>query len=198
GSLIRANSRPFAVGLDPSFHPALPSRGECVYVPRMATAKRSLAAAWYLTGIGLVVALAGAVFTWLMWRSFSRAEDIGHWAKVPCVILKSEAEQRQIGPTEMVENRFAVLYGYQWQGQAFNGDRWKLRGSPWLSRPEQAEELEKEYPVGLATVCLVDPANPASSVLEPESKAPGYSIWFPLLFVVGGGGMILGAWKKRA
>jgi hypothetical protein len=158
-------------------------------------AKRSLAAAWYLTGIGLAIVLAGAFFTWLMWRSFARAEKIASWPKVSCVILKSEADQRQIGPTEPVEYRFAVLYGYNWQGKSYEGDRWKLRGSPWLSRTEQAELLEKKYPVGMETNCLVDPENPAASLLEPESKAPGYSIWFPLLFVVGGGGMILGAWR---
>lgn len=157
---------------------------------------RSKAAAWYLTGIGLVVALVGAFFTWLMWRSFSRAESVAHWPRVPCVILKSEAEQRRIGPTENLETRFAVLYTYDWEGKTYESNRWKLRGAPWLSRDDAADELEQKYPVGMNTTCLVDPADPSIAVLEPESKGPGYSIWFPMLFIVGGGGMMVGAWKK--
>jgi hypothetical protein len=33
-------------------------------------------------------------------------------------------------------------------------------------------------------------------VLEIESKAPGYSLWFPVLFVVGGFGIMVGAWRS--
>jgi hypothetical protein len=30
-------------------------------------------------------------------------------------------------------------------------------------------------------------------VLKRDSKAPGYSLWFPIIFVVGGLGIIVGA-----
>ncbi|MFP6880316.1 MAG: hypothetical protein VCA34_05170, partial [Roseibacillus sp.] len=34
---------------------------------------------------------------------------------------------------------------------------------------------------------------PSFAVLKRDSKAPGYSLWFPIIFVVGGLGIILGA-----
>jgi hypothetical protein len=42
----------------------------------------------------------------------------------------------------------------------------------------------------------VNPALPAEAVLEHASRAALYSIWFPLLFVVGGLGMLRGALKR--
>jgi hypothetical protein len=41
----------------------------------------------------------------------------------------------------------------------------------------------------MRTTCRVHPRDPDFAVLKPDSLAPGYSIWFPALFVVGGLGM---------
>jgi hypothetical protein len=45
----------------------------------------------------------------------------------------------------------------------------------------------------MRTTCRVDPANPDFAVLKPDSLAPGYSIWFPALFVIGGPGIAVRA-----
>lgn len=150
----------------------------------------------YLTIIGLLLLLAGSLFTWLMWRSYSRARDVEQWTLVPCVILRSEIEERQIDPDGPVERRFAVLFGYEWEGKAYESERLHLRGSPWTSKGEGNAGLLEAYPAGARTHCRVNPSDPSVAVLKRESKGPGYSLWFPLLFVVGGVGIMVGAWRR--
>jgi hypothetical protein len=162
-----------------------------VRMPQHSTGSRV-----YLTIIGLMLALAGGIFSWLMWRSFQRARDVESWPQVPCVILRSETEERQIDPNGPVERRFGVLFGYHWQGMPRESELLNLRGSPWSSKEAGVQYLVDRYPEGSQQQCRVNPAAPEMAVLEPESKAPGYSLWFPLLFVVGGLGIAAGAWRQ--
>ena len=165
------------------------------YGRRMA--RVSTASRVYLSLIGLALALAGGVFFALMWRSFQRARAVDHWPVVPCVILKSETEERQVDPNSGVERRFAVLFGYEWEGRPYESELVKLRGSGWSSKPDIVEAYIGKYPEGSEQECHVNPQKPEQAVLEKESKAPGYSIWFPGIFVVGGIGMVVGAWRPR-
>lgn len=139
--------------------------------------------------LGLSIALLGAVFFGLMLRSFLRAYDMRSWPEVPCVVLSSEIEQRRHDPQSPVEFRHTVTYGYEWQGQPRTSDQFSLRGSPWTSKPGVAEQRASTYPVGAHLTCRVHPRDPNFSVLVPDSLAPGYSIWFPALFIIGGMGI---------
>ena len=116
-----------------------------------------------------------------------------HWPEVACAIITSEIEERVHDSQSAPEFRYAVSFGYEWQGQARTGDHFTLRGSPWSSKRESAEALTADFPSGKQTTCRVDPANPDFAVLKPDSLAPGYSIWFPALFVVGGLGITVRA-----
>lgn len=162
-------------------------------------AKRSTGTRIYLTAIGLLLALIGGVFSWLMWRSFARARAIEAWPQVPCAILESGVESRRDDPdwpeAMPQEYRFRVRYRYDWDGADYEGDRHRLRGSSWSSSEENVLPLVAEYPAGSVAECRVNPEDPEVAVLEGESKAPGYSLWFPLLFVVGGVGIVVGAWR---
>lgn len=151
------------------------------------------AGSYYLIFVGLLFCLVGGVFAWLMWRSFERASGQRHWTEVPCTILEAAVEDRRIGTNVKPDYRFAVLYGYEVGGVAQTSDRYTLRGSPWSGASDRAEELVERYPVGSSQTCFVDPEDPGSAVLKLDSKGPGYSLWFPLLFVVGGLGIIVGA-----
>jgi Protein of unknown function (DUF3592) len=160
-------------------------------------AQRNTGTKLYLTFIGLLLALAGGLFTALMWRSFERAVDEKHWPEVPCVVLRSEVEVRQVDPNSPEEKRFSVLYGYLWEGKSYESDRLKLRSNPWSGDIDRITPYLRKYPVGAKVTCRVSPQDPKEAVLELESRAPGYSIWFPLLFVVGGIGIIIGAWREK-
>lgn len=152
---------------------------------------------WYLVALGLSTALIGAVFVWLLARSYLRAKEMHAWPEVPCVILVSEIEERVHDSQSPREFRHNVSFGYEWNGQALTGDHLGLRGSPWSSKQELARKRAAEYPVGRKTTCRVDPARPDFAVLKPDSLAPGYSIWFPGLFVIGGLGIAFRALAQR-
>jgi hypothetical protein len=159
-------------------------------------ARVSIGSRVYLSSVGLVLAAAGGLFFALMWRSFQRARAVEHWPVVPCMILSSGEEERQVDPNSGVERRFAVLFGYEWKGQPYESDLVRLRGSGWSSKEDVVEAYVAKYPEGSQQECHVNPEDPGKAVLEKESKAPGYSLWFPGIFVVGGLGMVVGAWRN--
>ena len=153
---------------------------------------------WYLAIIGLAIALLGSLFVWLMARSFLRAWEMRSWPEVACVILSSEVEQRRNDENSAPEFRQDLTYGYEWKGTARTGDHLTLRGSPWSSNRQIVEARVAEYPVGSQAVCHVNPLDPEVTVLKNDTLAPGYSIWFPALFVIGGLGITLRAATRSA
>ncbi|MES2920379.1 MAG: DUF3592 domain-containing protein [Verrucomicrobiota bacterium] len=163
------------------------------------TAPGSAAGRWYLAILGLILAFIGGVFVMLMGRSFLRAREMQAWPEVTCVILSSEVEERRHDENSPSEFRQDLSFGYTWKGEAHTGDHLTLRGSPWSSNRGLAEARVAEYPVGMTTTCHIDPAAPDFAVLKTDSLAPGYSIWFPALFVIGGLGIsVRAAMTRRA
>ncbi len=148
---------------------------------------------WFLVALGLALAMIGSVFVWLLGRSFLRALEMRAWPEVACVVLTSDIEERIHDPQSQPEFRHNLSFGYEWQGEPRSGDHLTLRGSGWSSKRDVIAKRQAEYPEGAATTCRVDPANPDFAVLKPDSLAPGYSIWFPGLFVIGGLGIALKA-----
>lgn len=153
------------------------------------TTRGSAAGQWYLAILGLVLAFIGGVFVLLMGRSFLRAREMRAWPEVACVILSSEVGERRHDENSPPEFRQDLSFGYSWKGQARTSDHLTLRGSPWSSDRGLVDARTAEYPVGMATTCHVNPAVPDFAVLKTDSLAPGYSIWFPSLFVIGGLGI---------
>lgn len=152
---------------------------------------------WYLANLGLVLALIGGLFVWLLDRSYMRAKEMRSWPEIPCVILTSEVEERKHDENSPAEFRQNISFGYEWQGEPRTGDHLTLRGSSWSSKRELAEQRVATYPAGSSTTCRVNPADPGFAVLKPDSLAPGYTIWFPGLFVVGGLMITYRAARKR-
>ncbi len=157
----------------------------------------STAGRWYLAILGLVIAMLGGLFVWLMGRSFLRAREMHQWPEVACVILSSEVEERRHDENSALEYRQDLSFGYEWQGKPRTGSHLTLRGSPWSPDRDLIESRATEYPAGKITTCRVNPIEPDFAVLKPDSLAPGYSIWFPGLFVVGGIGITFRAITYR-
>lgn len=143
----------------------------------------------FLALLGLVIALIGAVFTVLMWKSYERAVGQRSWPQVDAVVLSSEIEEWQHDEFSPKEFRVKILYGYEWEGERRTGERYGFRGNPNYNKRNKVAGIVEAFPTGKATKVFVNPKDPDFSMLKPDSKAAGYSIWFPMLFVVGGLGI---------
>lgn len=153
---------------------------------------------WYLSIVGLALCVIAGLFFWLMLRSYLRAKEMAGWPQEECIIASSAVEKVSIGEMVAPEYRLAVSYHYSINGVEYESHRWGWRGSMNKARAEEVEELVKQYAVGSRQHCWVNPAQPDFAILQLDSRAAGYSLWFPGLFFVGGVGMIVGAWKKPA
>ena len=155
-----------------------------------------IAPAVYWRRLVVTIIIVGLLFAVLMWRSYLRAREMESWPRVEAVVLSSGVAERRVGDSGPREFRFEVLYGYEWEGQRRSSGRWTLRGSPWSSKPGKAGQLAAEFPTGATVTCSVSPDDPGLAVLKVDSRGPGYSLWFPLLFVAGGIGIVVGAWVR--
>jgi len=133
----------------------------------------------------------GCLFVVLILREFSQAAGQRFWKRVPCTIAASEIQERG-GESPCV---FAVSYRYDYGGQRYGSSTYK-RGYSASSKYYTAQGLVQRYPVGQATVCYVDPRNPAQAVLKRDSLLLGLGALFPLIFVAIGAGGTYFIWRK--
>ena len=161
-------------------------------------AKKSIAGSIYLLCIGLFLTFLGAGFCWLLLNSFGNAKNTREWDETPCLIIRSEVETKSVDRITK-EYQWKVAYKYQYKGEDLIGEHYKPRGQRWRKSIEQVKPLLEEYPKGHQTVCFVNPespedtSKPRGAILAHDSKAAGYSVWFPALFSIGGLGMIFGS-----
>lgn len=144
---------------------------------------------YFLILIGLSLAAIGSLFTILMGKSYLRAKEMRSWPQAEAVILSSEIEEWRHDPYSPMQYRLNLLYGYQWQGEALTAERLSTRGNPWTNKRDAIEKQLATYPEGRILPTYIRPDDPSFTILKPDSLAPGYSIWFPMLFVVGGIGI---------
>jgi hypothetical protein len=160
--------------------------------------KQSKAGAIYLFGIGLFLFFLGAGFCWLLAKSYGNASDTRKWLETPCLIIRSDLGKRSelnISP----EYRWEVAFKYQFEGEDNISETYKPRGQRWRNSIEKVKPMLEQFPVDKKTICFVnpekptDPSKPRQAILAHDTKAAGYSIWFPALFSIGGIGIMVGA-----
>ena len=92
--------------------------------------------------------------------------------------------------------RVIVRYEYAVQGKTFVSERIK-RSEGAKGDRDDAESLREEFTPSQTITCFVNPADLTFAILRHDTRAPLYTIWFPLLFVVGGLRMAWGALRRR-
>lgn len=151
----------------------------------------------YLFIIGLGLATIGGFFMWLMARSYTQAKATRAWDETSAIILDVSIKERQIGPHVPTDYSPYILFGYEYGGERLTSERISPRGRKWAKEKAKAEAAIENYTAGTTISCWVNPEAPKTAILEHDTKAAGYSIWFPTLFFVGGIGVMFGAFKKR-
>lgn len=147
----------------------------------------------FLVMLGLVIAGVGGLFVWLMGMSYMRAVEQRDWPQVEGVVLSSEIEEYKHDEFSPMEYRMNILYGYEWQGERKTGERYGFRGNPKYNKRNKIAGMVETFPSGKKITVYVNPADKNFTILKTDSKAAGYSIWFPMLFVIGGLGIALRA-----
>ena len=138
----------------------------------------------YLAFIGLALAMMGGFFVFVLGRGYIRAKETQEWPSHPAVVVVSEVGDRQIGKAK--EFRHKLVYEYRVDGKFYRGERLKRRENPYLKKKNKIESSVERFLVGSKVAAFVNPDDPTEVLLEHETKAPGYSILFPALFLLGG------------
>lgn len=140
----------------------------------------------YLALIGLFLTLLGGVFVVILGRGYLRARETHDWKVCQGTIIQSTVKERELGPAVPREYSHDLVYRYRVDDEVFLGDRVKRRENPFFKEKAKAEGWVADWPVGSPVDVFVNPANPREAVLDHETKAAGYSIWFPGVFFLGG------------
>ncbi len=151
---------------------------------------------WFLSLIAVSIMAMGILFGWLLLRSYQNAAATRDWSQQQAVILRSAVEQRQFKGSP-IEYRLKLLYGYDFQGMSYTSEKLSPRGTKWSKNEEVVTELAAKYPADSSHTAWVNPESPADAILEHDTKAAGYTLWFPILFIVAGGGMLWGVFRPR-
>jgi hypothetical protein len=139
----------------------------------------------WLAAMGAFLALSGLIFTGVLWRSYSRAMETRTWIETPCRIASSSILSEKPSLHSATVHRLSVRYEYTYNGAQHLGTKIKrVEGA--TGHRDKVESLADQFPQGLSTVCFVNPDSPSEAILTHATKAALYSIWFPLLFVLGG------------
>lgn len=142
--------------------------------------------------LGITLFLPGVFFTGALWRSFEKGKQQQNWPQSRARILYSEIVEEKRSPSSPASYRLELSYSYQFEGRDYTGHRRKLiEGSTHNLR--KVKRWQRKYRVGSERSCYLQPEQPEVAVLEPQSKAALYSIWYPALFALGGLGVIFGS-----
>jgi hypothetical protein len=156
--------------------------------------------------IGLFLMASGLVTTGLLFIPYHRAMETRAWAETPCEITESRMDEYRISDLAEPVARVFLKYDYSFNGKGYTGTRYQrvtFAGGedPAVSKRtphfDDAAKLVAKYPVGLKTVCWVNPAAPADAVLEHHTKAAIYTLWWPMIFAVGGAGIVWSALRQK-
>ena len=140
----------------------------------------------YLAFIGLALAILGGAFVVILGRGYLKARETRNWAVEQGTVIQSKIGERTLGPGVPTEYTHDLLFEYGYEGKTYQGDRVKRRENPYFKNKAKAQRWVDDWPTGKKVEVFVNPEEPSFAVLDHDTKAAGYTIWFPGLFLVGG------------
>ena len=157
--------------------------------------KRSLSSLIGGIILGIFVAAIGMIFVVVMFNSWRLGEAIRQWPTAEATITRCELSEERVTPNSPLSYKANIEYAYAFEGKGYNSDRVR-RIYKSSSHSDRMQKIVDRYPVGTETTAWVNPDKPSFAILEHESRAVIYTIWFPGLFVVAGIGIAVTAVVK--
>lgn len=155
----------------------------------------SRATVFFKCALGLFLMIMGGAGAAGLWTAYERAAETRKWTPTDCVIVASQLLTERESPHSPVTYRADVRYRYHFGGAAHSGNRVRRTDGARTDRRAVLKTVAA-FPTGTTSTCFVDPLHPEMAILEHATLAPLYSLWFPLLFVVGGAGMVTSALRR--
>ena len=109
------------------------------------------------------VAIPLLIFYFLFWLPFRRVRAARSWQKTPCVIVATGFVEDR---TESLSYNMVVMYEYQFAGQRYLADRYNFLPGTESIGYWRKRRLTRRLGAGTATVCYVNPDDPADAVLD--------------------------------
>ncbi|MEO1972189.1 MAG: DUF3592 domain-containing protein [Pirellulaceae bacterium] len=127
---------------------------------------------------------------------FYRVSASRSWSQEDCKILSSRVESYR-GDDGIVYS-VEIEFEYEFGGQKYTSDRYSFSAAS-SSNEGPKQETVRAYPAGSRRVCYVNPKKPSFAVLNRETTSDMYFGLFTLIFVIVGGGGIIGVlvWKPK-
>ena len=146
--------------------------------------------------LGLALIAVGSFFVWWLWATFQKAGEMDSWTQVSSEVIASTVIETRYSEISRPTYEPVVQFVYEIDGKTHIGEKIR-RVTIKKSSRDAAQAWADLFPVGSKPTAFVNPKSPKISVLKRDSKAALYSIWFPALFVVGGAGMIVTAFRRQ-
>ena len=140
--------------------------------------------------------LIAVLFQWLMLRSYLNAKNTREWPQAKAVVIRSSIEERHISGYPP-ETRLSIRFKYSYKGEDYTSGNISPRGSKWSKEREAVVSLMADYPAGSTHDAWVNPESPDGAILKHDTKAAGYTLWFPAVIMVGGCGIVWGALRDK-
>ncbi|MEM8956027.1 MAG: DUF3592 domain-containing protein [Verrucomicrobiota bacterium] len=144
-----------------------------------------------LVGVALM-AMGGLAAGYLIW-AWHRATELDDWVETTSTVLASGMEEYLHRETGRPRYRLVIGYAYEFGGERYVSERVTRLGGVVSGHREKVEKWVEQNPVGSEVRCWVNPSAPEVAILKKSTKASLYTVWFPMLFFVGGAGIIVKA-----
>jgi hypothetical protein len=147
-----------------------------------------------MTVFGLIFAGMGLLFCGLIARDAIAGLKTWTWKETPCAITASAVAPQNQNRRSGTDFGFEVKYRYTFDGHDYASQQYGLKPQSSDDYGKMAR-LAERYAPGSSSICYVDPSAPAQAVLARSNVFIALFIFFPLIFVAIGGGIIYGAWR---
>ena len=114
----------------------------------------------YLSLIGLLLALMGAIFVVWLGQGYLSARETRTWEKVTAEIIESKVGERKLGPSVPMEYTHELIYEYRYEGKFYRGNRLKRRENPFFKDESMIAGEVARFKPGQSVEVFVNPKNP--------------------------------------
>jgi hypothetical protein len=139
--------------------------------------------------------LGGLAFTQgMILHPYFQSRAAREWKETPCRIISSEVKSHR--DSDATTYSVEISYAYKIGGREFRSNRYQLPRFFSSGRQAKAATVAR-FPRGKATVCFVNPRNPADAVLDRGFASIGWFALLPLAFIGVGAAGIVGVVRGR-